>query len=74
MRKYFRQVAGLVCFLFLSLYCQAQIELSTGFDLSYPELLNSNNSKVNYGQISFGVRAGIAYKPEETQLHQCDAE
>jgi len=31
-------------------------------------LLNPNNSKLNYGQISFGLRFGIAYKPAETQF------
>ena len=68
MIRYIRQATGIVFFLLLSCYCNAQIELSTGFDASYPELLNSNNTKVNYGQISFGVRVGVAYKPEETQF------
>ena len=68
MIKYIRQVAGIMCFLLFSCYCNAQIELSTGFDLSYPELQNSNNTSINYGQISFGIRAGIAYKPEDVQF------
>ena len=54
--------------LFSAVYCNAQIEVSSGIDLSYPELLNSNNSKLNYGQISFGIRVGVAYKPAETQF------
>ena len=45
-----------------------QYELSTGIDLNYPLLLNSNNSSINYGQIGFGINFGIAYKPEETQF------
>ena len=65
---YYRQVCILICCLFSAVYCHAQIELSSGIDLSYPVLLNSHNSKLNYGQISFGVRAGIAYKPAETQF------
>ena len=59
------------CIIFLllfSFYCNAQIELSTGFDLSYPVLMNSDNKALNAGQITFGVRAGIAYKPAETQF------
>jgi len=44
------------------------MELSSGIDLSYPILINSTNAKLNYGQISFGLRFGIAYKPAETQF------
>jgi hypothetical protein len=46
----------------------AQFELSSGIDMSYPVLLNSSNRKLNYGQISFGLRVGVAYKPAETQF------
>jgi len=60
--------AGIIFLLLFSSYCKAQIELSTGFDLSYPVLMNSENKALNYGQITFGVRAGIAYKPAETQF------
>jgi len=59
---------GIIYLLLFSSYCNAQIELSTGFDLNYPVLMNSDNKALNYGQISFGVRAGIAYKPDETQF------
>ncbi len=68
MAHYIRQATCIIFFLFFSFYCKAQIELSTGFEASYPELLNSNNTRMNYGQISFGIRAGIAYNPEETQF------
>ena len=64
----YRLLCCLACCLFSYAYCHAQIELSSGIDLSYPELLNSNNSKLNYGQISFGIRVGVAYKPAETQF------
>ena len=63
-----RKVSVLICLLLPAFYCKGQIELSTGIDLNYPLLLNSNNTKLNYGQISFGLRAGIAYKPAETQF------
>ena len=48
----------------------AQIELSSGIDMSYPLLTNSSNTKLTYGQgqLSFGLRFGIAYKPPETQF------
>ena len=68
MRRYLRQIIGIVCVLFFANNCSAQIELSSGFDLSYPELLNSNNTRLLYGQISFGVKVGVAYKPAETQF------
>ena len=68
MVQYIRQVISIIILLLSSCYCKAQIELSTGFDLSYPVLLNSENKMLNAGQISFGVRAGIAYKPDETQF------
>jgi hypothetical protein len=48
--------------------CYGQIELSSGIDLSYPQLLNTNNTKLSYGQITFGLRFGIAYKPEDIQF------
>jgi len=49
-------------------YSSAQIELSSGIDMSYPFLLNSSNTRLNYDQISFGLRFGIAYKPPQTQF------
>jgi len=60
----------LLCLVFISLstVSHAQIELSSGIDMSYPMLINSSNAKLNYGQISFGLKAGIAYKPSETQF------
>ncbi len=68
MRKCLRWLAGIVCLLLLAISGNAQIELSSGFDFSYPELINSNNAKMVYGQQSFGVRVGVAYKPAETQF------
>src|ERR1035441_6614150 len=67
-RKYSRQLLIIVFLLLSATYCSAQVELSSGIDLTYPLLLNSNNSKPNYGQISFGISFGIAYKPPETQF------
>ena len=57
-----------LCLLLSATRCNAQIELSTGIDLNYPLLINSNNSKLNYGQLGFGLNFGIAYKPAETQF------
>jgi hypothetical protein len=54
--------------LLISFAGHAQIELSSGIDMSYPLLFNSNNKLPNYGQISFGLKAGIAYKPEDVQF------
>ena len=68
MKKPFGWITGAVCLLFVAMNAGAQIELSTGFDFSYPELLNSNNTRMVYGQVSFGVRVGVAYKPAETQF------
>jgi hypothetical protein len=67
MRKVAAYIACFACAL-CPIASQAQIELSSGIEMSYPILLNSYNTKVNYGQISFGVKAGIAYKPENTQF------
>jgi len=47
---------------------QAQIELSSGIDMSYPLMFNSNNNKLYFNQLSFGIRAGISYKPTGTQF------
>ena len=62
-----KQALNNLCLLLVS-NCIAQMEVSTGIDVSYPLLINSTNTKWNYGQISFGLRFGIAYKPAETQF------
>jgi hypothetical protein len=67
MGKYLRRIL-VVFLLFSASFCSAQIEVSSGIDLTYPILINSNNSKLNYSQISFGLGFGIAYKPPETQF------
>jgi len=67
-KTYTRALLCIACFLLLIGQAEAQIELSSGIDLSYPVLINSTNAKLNYGQISFGLRFGIAYKPAETQF------
>lgn len=51
-----------------TVYSYAQIQVSTGIDMSYPLLLNNDNNKPNYGQIGFGLRFGVSYKPTETQF------
>ncbi len=58
----------IVCFLFTPGISRGQFEVSSGIDLSYPLLTNKYNKILNYGQLSFGLRAGIAYKPPETQF------
>src|SRR4051794_12376102 len=66
-----KSVGQLICVLLMLLSAyqsQAQIEVSTGIDTHYPILFNSNNNKINYGQFSFGVKFGVAYKPPETQF------
>jgi len=47
---------------------KAQIEVASGVDMSFPELLNSNNTNLYYKQLSFGVRLELSYKPENTQF------
>jgi hypothetical protein len=66
-RKYTGQLFVILCLLFSS-RAKGQIEVSSGIDAHYPVLLNSSNSNLNYGQFSFGLRAGVAYKPAETQF------
>ena len=69
MKTYHRYLASLTALLLCFAYRSgAQIELSSGIDMSYPFLLNASNTKLNYSQISFGLRFGIAYKPAETQF------
>ncbi len=51
-----------------SAFCSAQYEVSSGFDVSYPFLVNASNSSLNYSQLSFGMKLGVAYKPPETQF------
>ncbi len=48
--------------------CNAQVEVSSGIDMSYPLMFNKYNQRLNYGQISFGVRLGVSYKPQGTQF------
>ena len=62
-----RNLFLLLC-LVCSLNAKAQIEVSSGIDMSYPLLLNSNNSSLYYNQVSFGVRVGVSYKPTGTQF------
>lgn len=66
--KYLKLVFAVMGFMFLPLLSHGQIEFMSGIDLSYPLLLNSNNTKPNYGQITFGIKAGVAYKPTNTQF------
>ena len=69
LNKYFLYTGVyLVILLCTASYSSAQIEFSSGIDMSYPVLLNASNTKLNYNQISFGLRLGVAYKPPETQF------
>ena len=61
-------MTGLLSLLLLSCVSWGQIELSSGIDVNYPLLLNKDNTRVNYGQITFGINFGIAWKPPETQF------
>ncbi len=58
----------LFIFCFSPVYTNAQVEVSAGIDITYPVLMNSYNSRLNYGQLGFGMCLGVAYKPEETQF------
>ncbi len=49
-------------------YAQAQIEVSSGIDITYPLLLNQYNSRLNYNQFNAGMHFGISYKPANTQF------
>ncbi len=68
MRKYLLRIVSIFCVLLFTIDSSAQLEVSSGFEVSYPQLINSNNTKMNFGQITFGVRAGVAYKPHDTQF------
>lgn len=66
--KSLKRLPGAVVLLFLSFFSYGQIELSSGIDINYPFLVNANNTKLSYGQITFGFNLGVAYKPPETQF------
>jgi hypothetical protein len=59
---------SIIALLFATTVCYAQIELTSGIDMSYPFLVNSSNTMLNYGQLTFGLKVGVAYKPENTQF------
>ena len=65
---YLKLVLALIGILFLPVLGYCQIEFMSGIDLSYPLLLNTNNTKPIYGQITFGIKGGVAYKPANTQF------
>lgn len=65
---YMIRLLSLMCLLFATQHAHAQIELSSGIDMSYPLLFNKYNKQPNYGQISFGLKLGVAYKPEDVQF------
>jgi hypothetical protein len=68
MKKSVSQLIFVLLLLLSAYQSRAQIEVSTGIDTHYPVLFNSNNNKINYGQFSFGMKFGVAYKPPETQF------
>ena len=45
-----------------------QIEVSNAIDIGYPYVNNSYNTKLNYGQITAGLRFGVSYKPTDVQF------
>jgi len=67
-KKYCFRVILIFCPFFSTLHSNAQVEVSAGIDIVYPVLMNDYNSKLNYGQLGFGLSLGVAYKPEETQF------
>ncbi len=60
--------AGILLLLLFAQKGRAQIEVFGEIDMNYPLLFNSNNAVTNYGQISFGPRLGVAYKPDNVQF------
>lgn len=68
MIKFLSRTGLFVYVMLIPALCRGQYEVSSGIDLSYPLLVNHYNSRLNYSQISFGLRFGIAYKPAETQF------
>ena len=68
MKQYSNRIFLILCFLLSAAYSYGQIEVSTGIDIDYPLLLNGHNARMNYSQLSFGLNAGVAYKPRETQF------
>ncbi len=68
LRNYWGKICGTAALLLLSFFGYSQIELSSGIDINYPFLVNANNTKLTYGQITFGFNIGVAYKPPETQF------
>lgn len=58
----------LSCIVLIPARSIAQIEVASGVDMSFPELLNTNNTNLYYKQISFGIRLELSYKPENTQF------
>jgi hypothetical protein len=66
--QYLRRLFIVCCLSFVAFTSRGQWEFSSGIDMSYPVLLNSSNSVLNYGQISFGMHIGVAYKPEDVQF------
>lgn len=53
-----------LCFLLSTFHCVAQVDVFAGAELGYPLVATPNNTLINAGHISFGMRAGIAYHPE----------
>ncbi len=68
MKKSVSQLIFVLLLLLSPYHSYAQIEVSTGIDVHYPLLFNTNNTKIDYGQFSFGMKFGVAYKPPETQF------
>jgi hypothetical protein len=67
-RKFLITIHALAGLLFFTSFAYGQIELSSGIDINYPLLLNKDNTKISYGQLTFGFNIGVAYKPPETQF------
>lgn len=58
----------ILALILLSPAVYGQIELSSGIDINYPFLTNTDNTKISYGQLTFGFNIGVAWKPPETQF------
>ncbi len=68
LRYTFYRLALLTILLFAALPGYAQVEISPGIDVSYPLMINKYNQRLNYGQVGFGLRFGVSYKPTGTQF------
>ena len=55
-------------FLLVSFICKAQLEVSAGPEIGYPQLLSARHILINAGELSAVLHAGICYKLKKTRF------